>query len=150
MRVCDSCMVDVKRGNYFTMRRYLTPLQLYDPDAGGGGRGGAIAAASATATATKAGGGSGEATREITSQTVAASLSSLSADVDAMIHDPTAIGEKMTIPARVLVPAVGRHLRDRANTAEYAVRVLAGLLVLGSVSGDDSYAAAPLAGGPAK
>jgi hypothetical protein len=36
VRVCDSCMVDVKRGNYFTMRRYLTPRRR----TGGGDRGG--------------------------------------------------------------------------------------------------------------
>jgi hypothetical protein len=60
-----------------------------------------------------------------------------------MLLDPTTFAERMTLSAQLLVPAVGRHMGDRANgTSEYAVRVLAGLLALGSVCGDDSFAMA--------
>ncbi|KAL3826266.1 hypothetical protein ACHAXA_006294, partial [Cyclostephanos tholiformis] len=119
VRVCDNCMIDVKRGNYFSMRRYLTPLQLYDPsssDAGGGGGGGSSGEAIT---------GGGE-DQTITSLAVASSLSSLSSDIDAMLLDPTTFAERMTLPARVLVPAVGRHLRDRANgtALEQATKVV--------------------------
>lgn len=138
VRVCDTCMIDVKRGNYFSMRRYLTPLQLYDPS-GGGGNG------SGTGEEMSAGGnvGNGGGDAIITSRTVAASLSSLSSDIDAMMLDPTTFAERMTLSANLIVPAVGRHMGDRSNgTSEYAVRVLAGLLALGSVCGDDSFAMA--------
>ncbi|KAL3777474.1 hypothetical protein ACHAW5_007448 [Stephanodiscus triporus] len=138
VRVCDLCARDVNRGNYFATRRYLTPLQLFDVDGnsrGGGGRGDAAAASPADA----ARGGSGEVAGEITSRTVAASLYSLYDDVETMVDNGVVT---MMVPPRDLVRAVGRHLKDRANTAEYAVSALAGLLVLGSVSGDDSYAMA--------
>jgi len=140
VRVCDTCMKDVKRGNYFSLRRYLTPLQLFDPTKKNKPPTTTTAATSAASPKDDSG-GSGEVTREITAMTVAASLSSLSADIDAMIQDPSTYGEKMTISAHVLIPAVGKHLHDK-NTAEYAVRVISGLLTLGSVAGDDSYALA--------
>ena len=129
VRVCDWCMKDVKKGNYFSLRRYLTPLQLFDPNNAGRRR------------KVDDGTGSGEATKEITADTVAASLSSLSSDIDAMVGDPTQFQEKMTIDASVLVPAVGKHLKDR-KTAEYAIRVLASLLMLGNIAGEDSFAMA--------
>ena len=65
-------------------------------------------------------------------------LSSLSADIDAMIVEPTKFQEKITIPASVLVPAIGKHLKER-TTAEYAIRVLASLCMLGNVVGDDMF-----------
>eukprot|EP00585_Thalassiosira_rotula_P012446 CAMPEP_0196131176 /NCGR_PEP_ID=MMETSP0910-20130528/1285_1 /TAXON_ID=49265 /ORGANISM="Thalassiosira rotula, Strain GSO102" /LENGTH=2403 /DNA_ID=CAMNT_0041390619 /DNA_START=126 /DNA_END=7334 /DNA_ORIENTATION=+ len=138
VRCCDWCMKDVKKGNYFSLRRYLTPLQLFDPDS--------TTTAKTTTSNKKAakdddGAGSGEATKEITSKTVAASLSSLSADIDAMMNEPTSFREKMTIPASTLIPAVGKHLKRR-ETAEYAIRVVASLLMLGNVVGDDSFAMA--------
>ena len=68
---------DVKKGNYFSLRRYLTPLQLFDPN-------------DHREHHRLADAGSGEATREIIAEAVAASLSSLSADVNAMMkNDPT-------------------------------------------------------------
>ena len=73
------------------------------------------------------GAGSGDASNEITSHTVSASLSPLSADID--------------VPAAELVEAVGRHLRGEA-TAECAVRVLASQLMLGDVAGDEAFARA--------
>jgi len=133
VRVCDCCMKDVNKGNYFSLRRYLTPLQLYDPDA--------PPSSSGKKKAVDDGAGSGEKTKEITIHTVAASLSSLSVDVESMVLDPTSFQEKITIPASILVPAIGRHLKQRL-TAEYAIRVLASLLMLGNVVGDESFALA--------
>ncbi|KAL7526768.1 hypothetical protein ACHAXR_001644, partial [Thalassiosira sp. AJA248-18] len=142
VRVCDWCMKDVKRGNYFSLRRYLTPLQLFDPNKPMGSGSSSSKQWKGSLLLDDGGeGGSGEATKEITSATVAASLSSLSADIDAMINDPTSFSEKISIPASVLIPAVGKHLKMR-ETAEYAIRVLASLLLLGNVVGDDSFALA--------
>jgi len=137
---------DVKKGNYFSLRRYLTPLQLFDPDSittktSATSTSTSTASNKKTATKDDDGAGSGEATKEITSKTVAASLSSLSADIDAMMNEPTSFTEKITIPASVLVSAVGKHLKRR-ETAEYAIRVLGSLLMLGNVVGDDSFAMA--------
>jgi len=131
VRVCDWCMKDVTKGNYFSLRRYLTPLQLFDPTND----------SKRKSILQDDGAGSGDTTKEITANTVAASLSSLSADIDAMVLEPMTFQEKITIPASVLVPAVGKHLKDR-TTAEYAIRVLASLLMLGNVVGDDSFALA--------
>ncbi|KAL7466235.1 hypothetical protein ACHAXS_006525 [Conticribra weissflogii] len=133
VRVCDCCMKDVNKGNYFSLRRYLTPLQLYDPDS--------PPSNSSKKKAVDDGAGSGDKTKEITIHTVAASLSSLSVDVESMVLDPTSFQEKITIPASVLVPAIGRHLKQRL-TAEYAIRVLASLLMLGNVVGEESFALA--------
>eukprot|EP00804_Cyclotella_cryptica_P011755 CCRYP_011353-RA/>CCRYP_011353-RA protein AED:0.03 eAED:0.03 QI:203/0.6/0.66/1/0.8/0.66/6/0/2263 len=130
VRVCDECMVDVKRGNYFSWRRYLTPLQLYD------GRKKPV-----LNTTTDGAGSSGDKTKEITIDTVAASLSSLSVDIDAILSNPTNVDNQITIPAEVLIPAVGRHLGNR-KTAEYAICVLASLVTLGNVVGNDSFALA--------
>ncbi|KAL7491837.1 hypothetical protein ACHAWT_001100 [Skeletonema menzelii] len=133
VRVCDSCVRDVKRGNYFSLRRYLTSLQLYSDD---------NTTTSKEEKKREDGGTGGE--EQITLDMVAASLSSLSTDIDAMLLEPlTSFTDKMTIPANVLVPAVARHLKRR-KTGEYAIRVLATLLQLGSVVGDDSFGLAVL------
>jgi len=130
VRVCDVCMKDVKRGNYFSLRRYLTSLQLYSDDAKDEKK--------------REDDSSTNGEEQITLDMVAASLSSLSSDIDAMLLEPlTSFTDKMTIPASILVPAVARHLKRR-KTGEYAVRVLATLLQLGSVVGDDSFGLAVL------
>merc|ERR1711933_306826 len=36
VRICDFCHKDVERGNFFSWRRYLTPLHLYDPSSESG------------------------------------------------------------------------------------------------------------------
>lgn len=132
VRVCDVCMRDVKRGNYFSLRRYLTCLELYiDVDDESDGR-------------KKEDGSATEQQQLITLGMVAASLSSLLTDIEAMLLEPiTSFSTKMTISANILVPAVARHLKRR-KTGEYAVWVLATLLQLGSVVGDDSFALAML------
>lgn len=127
VRICDWCAKDVKNGNYFSLRRYLTPLTLYNPHE--------------RRLRVEDGGGSGEKSEDITVDTVAASLSSLSVDIDSMALDPTTFQDKMTLDSLELVGAVGKHLDERV-TAEYAIRVLGGLLVLGNMSGDDSFASA--------
>ena len=73
---------------------------------------------------------------------VAASLSSLSVDLDAILSNPhNNLESQVTISADILIPAVGRHLSHRM-TAEYAIRVLASLIMLGNILDDDSFALA--------
>ena len=103
------------RGNYFTWRRYLTPLQLY----------------------------SNNNDEIISIDTVSASLSSLSVDLLAILSNPTNnnLENQVSIPAQIIIPAVGRHLNHR-KSAEYAIRVLCSLVSLGNIVGDDSFAMA--------
>ncbi|KAL7449314.1 hypothetical protein ACHAWC_001384, partial [Mediolabrus comicus] len=106
VRICDVCMRDVKRGNYFSLRRYLTCLELYiDVDEESDGR-----------KRKEDGGGSATEQQQqqqlITLDMVAASLSSLLTDIEAMLLEPiTSFSTKMTISANILVPAVARHLK---------------------------------------
>ncbi len=114
VRVCDLCFKDVENGNFFSMRRYLTPLQLYD----------------------------GEDIREdgieFTSKNVCAALSALSRDLESLLLDSTSFTEKVTIPCDVLVPAICKHLKNQ-DTCDYAIRALSVLLSLGNVVGDNKF-----------
>ncbi len=129
VRVCTVCQKDVENGNFFSMRRYLTPLQLYDGKDDWGG---------------SVGGGSSDSVngddknREFTSKNVCAALSSLTEDLEALLLDSTSFTEKVTISPEVLVPAICRHLKSQ-DTCDYAIKVLATLLSLGNVVGDDRF-----------
>jgi len=147
VRVCDLCLEDVERGNYFSLRRYLTPLVLYDPNAAGAnlsasvhGGGGSIYDGFETSE-------DGEKTHAITSSQVSAALAALASDFDSYLMDSTTISSKLTISPDVLVPAICRHLchgKDGSSAAEgivdQAVRALSSLLSLGNVSGDGTWA----------
>jgi hypothetical protein len=148
VRVCDLCLEDVERGNYFSLRRYLTPLVLYDPSAAGanlsasmhGGGGGSIYDGFETSE-------DGEKTHAITASQVSAALAALAADFDSYLMDSTTISSKLTISPDVLVPAICRHLchsNDGSSAAEgivdQAARALSSLLSLGNVSGDGMWA----------
>ena len=152
VRVCDVCMRDVARGNYFSLRRYLTSLQLYnttddDDDEGNNNNNNNNNNSEEDTKKREDSINSGEQQQQITLDMVAASLSSLSTDIDAILLEPlgsTSFTNKMTIPANILVPAVSRHLKRRQTVSEYAIRVLATLLQLGIVAGDDSFGLAVL------
>jgi hypothetical protein len=131
VRVCDECHVDVDKGNYFSMRRYLTPLLLYDGD---------NSAELQKAYGTSSGkNDDGSAVEMIDSTNVAAALTSLSEDLDAILSDPSSFSEKMTIGADKLIPAICRHLAAD-ETSDRAIKALSNLLTLGSVVGDNSFA----------
>jgi len=131
VRVCDTCNIDVEAGNFYSMRRYLTPLQLFDGDEddyddydyGGGGGGGS-----------NANGG-------VTTTHVQAALSALSQDLEAVLLDSTSFSEKVTIPADILVPAISRYLQSD-ETSDRAIRALSTLLALGSVVSDHTFVTA--------
>jgi hypothetical protein len=118
VRVCDFCHVDVERGNFFSMRRYLTPLILYEPsndneeDEEGG-----VASA----------------------KNVSAALCALSTDLDSCLQNSSSFQEKVTIPPDVLVPSIVKHLTSR-TTSDRAVRALASLLALGSIVNKTDFA----------
>lgn len=100
------------------MRRYLTPLTLYEPD--------------------------GEEEEEesgvATSANVNAALASLTSDLDQMVHNAEGFEEKVTIPPNVLVPTITKHLGARSTTSQRAVIALASLLSLGSMAGKTDFA----------
>lgn len=116
VRVCDFCFEDVDKGNFFSMRRYLTPLTLYEPGKMG-----------PTESEEDA-----EDTSVATAKNVAAALSALTSDLDGMLQSSSGFEEKMTIPVNVLIPAIVKHLSLR-STSDRAVRAIASLLALGSI-----------------
>jgi len=121
VRICDSCNSDVEQGNFFSMRRYLTPLTLYDPD---------------SADDEDDNNENGVATPS----QVNAALSGLTSDLNQLVHNTDGFEEKVTIPAKVLVPCIIKHLNTRKNTSDRAVRALASLLSIGSMVGKNDFA----------
>ena len=115
VRVCKLCNIDVEKGNYFTMRRYLAPLQLFDPET------------------------YEEVENEIKPSTVSAALSALSQDLDSVLQDSSSFSEKVIIEAQILVPSICRHL-DLECTQDWAIRALSCLLALGNIIDDNSFA----------
>jgi hypothetical protein len=126
VRVCDSCYTDVEKGNYFSMRRYLTPLQLFNPN---------DLKFSEDSTGKD---GTDEESEIITYKNVAAALTSMSQDFDALLLDSSTYLEKMTIGADLLIPAISRHLKSQ-ETSDRAIRALANVLTLGNIVDDTSY-----------
>jgi FYVE zinc finger/WW domain len=118
VRVCDFCFKDVDQGNFFSMRRYLTPLQLYDPK---------------TADDT-------EEESVGNPNNVDAALAGLTSDLDQLVHNAEGFEEKVTIPPDVLVPCIIKHLNHRSQTADRAIRALASLLSVGSIVGKNDFA----------
>lgn len=117
VRICDFCNKDVEQGNFFSMRRYLTPLTLYDPDTPDDDENGVA-----------------------TSSNVNAALAALASDLNQMVQNTDGFEERVTIPAKVLVPCIIKHLNTRKNTADRAVRALASLLTMGAMVGKNQYA----------
>jgi FYVE zinc finger/WW domain len=117
VRVCDYCFVDVEQGNFFSMRRYLTVLHLYEP-------------------------GMEEVPGSVaTTANVNAALSALTQDLDQMVSAADRLEEKMTIPAATLVPEILKHL-SAGETADRAIRCIASLLSLESIAGKSDFAVA--------
>lgn len=129
VRVCGVCHGDISKGNYFSMRRYLSPLQLYD-HANDGLDGDDAGDDDADGSETKK--------DSVTQRQVNAALCSLQSDLESVLMDAASFEEKISIPADVLVPAVTRHL-THDNTSERSVQALATLLALGKIVGDDSF-----------
>jgi hypothetical protein len=120
VRVCDFCHVDVEAGNFFSMRRYLTPLHLYNgvepsttPD------------------------GQPEQT-VATAANVNAALSALTSELEQMTQTGT-INETKSIPPTVLIPEILKHLAH-SSTADRTVRCMAALLAVESFTGATDYA----------
>lgn len=114
VRVCDFCQQDVDVGNFFSLRRYLTPLHLYNPDSN-----------------------TEDPTGVATSESVNAALCALTQDLDQWIQtNPTL--DKITIPPPILIPTLVKHLRG--ETTNYAIRALAALLALESLAGSKDFA----------
>jgi len=126
VRICNFCHADVDKGNYFTLRRYLIPLQLFDPN---------------TSRPSELTGKSSEDVGWIGPDNVAGALTAMSQDFDTLLLDPTSFSEKVSIPADVLISAITRHL-GLYDVSDRAIRTLSNLLALGNVAGDNSFAVA--------
>jgi hypothetical protein len=117
VRICDFCNKDVEQGNFFSMRRYLTPLQLFDPENNAEDEDGVATPAN-----------------------VNAALGALTQDLDQMVQNAEGFEERVTIPPKILVSTIVKHLSGRSNTADRAVRALASLLSMGSMVGKNDFA----------
>jgi len=126
VRVCDWCETDIQSGNYFTMRRYLPSLELFDPKE------------SLNAFSTNDDGNYEEGSG-ITETQVNAALASLTSDLNSVLMDATSFHEKITASAETLVPAITRHL-EYSGTSDRAICALSTLLALGKIVGDNSFA----------
>ena len=118
VRICDLCNKDVQMGNFFSMRRYLTPLTLYDPDKPDDDDENGVA----------------------TPANVNAALAALTSDLNQMVHNTDGFEEKVTIPTKVLVPCIIKHLNTRKDTSNRAARAVASLLSMGSMVGKNDFA----------
>jgi len=119
VRVCDDCNRDVEQGNFFSMRRYLTPLTLYNPDTPDD---------------------DDNENSVATPENVNAALAALTSDLDQMVHNTDGFEEKLTIAPKVLVPAIIKHLNTRKDTSDRAIRAVASLLSMGSMVGKNDFA----------
>lgn len=118
VRICDLCNRDVEQGNFFSMRRYLTPLTLFDPENADDDDEGGVA----------------------TARNVNAALAALTFDLDQVVHNAEGFHDKVTIPPDTLVANIIKHLSSRSETSERAIRALASLLSLGSMVGKSDFA----------
>ena len=118
VRVCDFCNVDIEKGNFFSLRRYFTPILLYKPGQHSSNQEDGVASAA----------------------NVNAALAALTSDFDQMLSNPsTTFEDKVTIPPDVFIPSLVEHLFHR-ETADRTVRALASLLALESIAGKTEYA----------
>eukprot|EP00529_Nitzschia_sp_RCC80_P002265 CAMPEP_0113516958 /NCGR_PEP_ID=MMETSP0014_2-20120614/41926_1 /TAXON_ID=2857 /ORGANISM="Nitzschia sp." /LENGTH=2154 /DNA_ID=CAMNT_0000413969 /DNA_START=305 /DNA_END=6769 /DNA_ORIENTATION=- /assembly_acc=CAM_ASM_000159 len=118
VRICDFCNEDVSQGNFFSLRRYLTPLTLYDPDTPDDDNEDGAATAS----------------------NVNAALAALTSDLNQLMQNSEGFEEKVTIPPEILVPAILKHLSQKSNTSNRAIRAVASLLSMGGMVGKQEYA----------
>ena len=119
VRVCDFCHADVEKGNFFSLRRYLTPLQLYNPDTPND---------------------EDDLEGVATPTNVNAALAALTLDLDQMVTAGEGLETKLTIPTEVLLPHILKHVNDQKGTSDRAIRAIASLLTLGSMMGKNDYA----------
>lgn len=108
----------MEQGNFFSMRRYLTPLTLFDPENPDDDEENGVG----------------------TARNVNAALSALTLDLDQIVHNAEGFEERVTIPPDILVPNIIKHLSSRSDSSDRAVRALASLLSLGSMVGKSDFA----------
>ena len=108
VRVCNACHVDVERGDYFSMRRYLTPLTLYTPP---------------------------QVYSQEQKTQIKAALYGLAQDLNACLLDSTSFSEKVTLSPSQLVPAITNYLSGEmeSETQDYAITTFSILLALANV-----------------
>ena len=112
VRVCNDCHVDVDKGNYFSMRKYLTPLLLFNGES-------VEELQKAFGNTSNRKNDDGSAVESIDVTNVAAALTLLTQDLEYVLQDSTSFGEKVTIPPDVLIPAITRHLASADTSDSY-------------------------------
>jgi len=122
VRVCDLCNADVDQGNFFSLRRYLTPLHLYNGK-------------------DKTKESDGDYASVATASNVNAALAALTVDLDQTIQNNAGSMDKVTLPPEILVPEIIKHLPEY-ETSHRAIRAVASLLALESLAGKNDYAVA--------
>ena len=118
VRVCDTCHADVEeRGNFFSFRRYLTPLHLSQP---------------------------GQYSEDgVTSvSNINAALAALTTDVNQMLQNPVDNPmDRISIAPTVLIPELWKHLKP-TETADRSMCAIAALLALEAMADQTALAAA--------
>ena len=115
VRVCDFCFEDVDAGNFFSLRRYLTPLTLWK------GRDDAE-----------------DSDGVATAQNVNAALSGLTQDLESRLQGTNGLESPVTIPPDLLLPVLIKPL-ENYETVDRAVRCLAALLAWEQLTGGSAY-----------
>lgn len=115
VRVCDFCFDDVDAGNFFSLRRYLTPLTLW----------------------------SGQDTEEdsdgvATANNVNAALSGLTQDLESRLQGSSGLESPVSIPPPMLIPVLVKPLANY-ETVDRAVRCIAALLAWEALTGGSDY-----------
>ena len=122
VRVCDFCYQDVEAGNFFSLRRYFTPLHLYN---GGDGHDLDV---SGVATASN----------------VNAALSAFTQDMEQTLQTGnTSNMDAKSIPPQVLVPEILKHLAQ-PETADRTVQCMAALLATKALAESTAEYALPM------
>lgn len=145
VRVCDYCFGDVSQGNFFSLRRYLTPLHLCQHVAT------TSSTSSTTSTSTSTTTESLESEGSVASPSnVNAALSALTQDVEQMVQQPfdnsidnhnNNNNKRITIPPEILLPEIIKHVAY-PETADRAIRAIAALLALEAVTNTTEYSTA--------
>jgi len=115
VRICDFCFDDVDAGNFFSLRRYLTPLTLWK----------------------------GRDTEEdsdgvATANNVNAALSGLTQDLESRLQGSNGLEHPVSIPPKILMPVLIKPL-ENYETSDRAVRCLAALLAWEQLTGGADY-----------
>lgn len=149
VRICNSCHVDVSRGDYFTMRRYWTIFDVFNENEYQNKSKSMDSTQAAIALIAQeedgnisdyeggSGVNKGKGTEIIRPENVSAAFISFTQDLDTLLEtfhedDGRSFKEKLTLNPKILLHLITKHL-ILEDTSDVAVKTLATLLSLSNV-----------------